>query len=204
MASAKGPARARPPRIPPLPPSERSGEIRDLLDRTRGASGPDSNIFTTLVRSPQLFRRWLGFSGRLADGVLSARDRELAILRTAANCEAEYEWGQHEQMASSCLRPDEIARVLAGPDHPGWSDWERTLLRAADELHGRYCITDATWEALATAYDDEALIEFVMLVGHYHLLAMALRTFGVELDAGLSGFPERETERSFHPDEPGD
>jgi hypothetical protein len=28
-----------------------------------------------------------------------------------------------------------------------------------------------------------------MLVGHYHLVAMALNAFGVELDDGLEGFP---------------
>lgn len=166
------------------------GEIRRLLDKTRGASGPDANIFTTLVRSPELFRRWLGFSGRLLDGVVSPRERELVVLRTACNCEAEYEWGQHARIAAGLLSEEEIARVVDGPDHPGWGDWERTLLRAADELHERYCITDSTWERLAARYDDGALIEFVMLVGHYHLLAMALRSLGVELDEGLPGFPD--------------
>jgi hypothetical protein len=29
-----------------------------------------------------------------------------------------------------------------------------------------------------------------MLVGHYHLVAMTLNSLGVELDEGLSGFPQ--------------
>ena len=46
-----------------------------------------------------------------------------------------------------------------------------------------------TWEALAETYDTEQLIEATMVVGHYHMLAFALNTFGVELDDGLEPLP---------------
>ena len=62
-----------------------------------------------------------------------------------------------------------------------------TLLHAADELHATSTLSDATWAALAERYDTEQLIELPMLVGHYHLVAMALNSFGVELDEGLHG-----------------
>ena len=29
-----------------------------------------------------------------------------------------------------------------------------------------------------------------MLVGHYHLVAMTLNSLGVQLDSGLTGFPQ--------------
>lgn len=80
------------PRVAPLPRAERVGTTRELLD---ASFQPDANIFATLVRAPSLYRRWLPFGGRLANGKLPARDRELLILRTGWNCSAEYEWGQH-------------------------------------------------------------------------------------------------------------
>ena len=85
----------RPLRIAPVPPVERTGQVRELLDTARVGTGPDANIFATLVRAPGLFRRWLPFGGKLLAGKLPARDRELLILRTGWNCRAEYEWAQH-------------------------------------------------------------------------------------------------------------
>ena len=181
--------RKRPLRIAPIPPAERTGRVRELLDQAL-VGGRDANVFTTLVRAPGLYRRWLPFGGRLLAGKLPARDRELLILRTGWNCGAEYEWAQHVRIARDCgLTADEIERVVLDPAAGGWEPFDATLLRAADELHVSSTLTDLTWSELAERYDTEQLIELPMLVGHYHLVAMALNTFGVELDEGLEGFP---------------
>ena len=152
---------------------------------------PASNIFDTLVRHPGLFRKWLPLGGKLLAGKLPARDRELLILRTGWHCRAAYEWGQHVGIARSAgLTDDEIARVVAGPDDPGWTAFDRTLLTAADELHADACIADSTWAALADQYDDRQLIEVPMLVGHYHMVAFALNSLGVQREEGVPGLPE--------------
>jgi alkylhydroperoxidase family enzyme len=178
------------PRIPPVPPEERTSQVRDLLDQAVAGADGDANIFTTFVRAPGLFRRWLPFGGKLLKGKLPARDRELLILRTGWNCGAEYEWAQHARLALSCgLSADDVARVILGPDADRWGGFDATLLRAADELHSDWVISDATWAALAERYDTQQLIEVPMLVGHYHLVAMTLNTLGVQLDEGLTGFP---------------
>ena len=177
-----------PPRIAPLPPEARDEAVRALLDRVGVASG-DANIFTTLVRAPDLFRRWLPFGGALLNGSLAPRLRELLILRTGWNCRAEYEWAQHVLLGRAAgLHDEEIDRV-ASPALDGWSTLDRALLSAADELHRDYRIGDATWATLTEHFGTEQLIEIPMLVGHYHLVAMTLRTLGVELDQGLVGFP---------------
>jgi alkylhydroperoxidase family enzyme len=179
------------PRIPPVPPEERTGQVRELLDAAVTGAATDANIFTTFVRAPGLFRRWLPFGGKLLNGKLPARDRELLILRTGWNCGAEYEWAQHARLALSCgVSASEIERVVQGPDADGWDDFDAALLRAADELHADAIIGDATWAELAQRYDTPQLIEVPMLVGHYHLVAMTLNTLGVQLDEGLKGFPQ--------------
>jgi hypothetical protein len=59
-------------RIPPLPEAEWTDEVRELLPKGR----QPLNIFTTLVRHPQLFKRWTVFGGHiLSKSTLSARDR---------------------------------------------------------------------------------------------------------------------------------
>lgn len=177
------------PRIPPLPAGERDSQANELLAQADAGIGT-ANIFTTLVRHPGLFRKWLPFGGKLLNGKLPARERELLILRTGWNCRAEYEWGQHVVIGRRAgLRDDEISRVPAGPDQPDWSPADATLLRAADELHESARIGDATWSALASVYDEHQLIEVCMVVGHYHMVGFTLNSLGVERDEGVPGFP---------------
>ena len=46
-----------------------------------------------------------------------------------------------------------------------------------------------TWSSLGARYDDEQLIELLMLVGHYHLVAMTLNSLGVEPEPGFESLP---------------
>ncbi|MBV8981843.1 MAG: carboxymuconolactone decarboxylase family protein [Acidimicrobiia bacterium] len=178
------------PRIPPITPEERDEQTRELLGDL-GVTGPASNIFDTLVRHPGLFRKWLPFGGKLLSGKLPPRDRELLILRTGWLCRSAYEWGQHVLIARAAgVTDDEIARVVEGGGAEGWDPFESTLLRAADELHDDACIGDTTWAALRERYDERQLIELVMLVGHYHMVAFTLNTLGVQREAGVPGLPE--------------
>lgn len=183
-------------RIDPLPEAEWSDDVRSILDATPpglGARLGDNNIFTTFARHPDLFRAWLPFGGFLLQGAtLSARDRELLILRTAVNCASSYEWGQHVRIAERIGMPrEEIDRVAAGPDAPGWAQRDALLLRAADELHAASKISAPTWAGLAAAFGDDrrVLLEIPFLVGHYHLVAYALNSAEVELDDGLEPLP---------------
>ena len=181
-------------RIPPLAESEWDDELAPILQaQPPGLDGRlgDNNIFPTFARHKQLFQAWLPFAGfLLSRGVLSARERELLILRTGYNCSAPYEWGQHVRIAEGIgITRDEVLRVADGPDAAGWSAADAALLRAADELHERAKISDATWAALGEHHDEQGLIEIAMLVGHYHLVAFTLNSLEVQLDDGLEGLP---------------
>jgi alkylhydroperoxidase family enzyme len=182
-------------RIPPLSEPEWPDELRSVLDSTpRGMGGVrlgENNIFTTLSRHERLTRAWLPFAGvLLGAGVLPARERELLILRTGYNCDSAYEWGQHVRLSESLgIAREEIMRVAEGPQADGWSPSDASLLRAADELHERAKISESTWSELSESYDERALIELTMLVGHYHMVAFALNSLEVELDEGLEGLP---------------
>lgn len=150
------------------------------------------NIFRTLARHPKLLKRWLVFGNHvLMKSTLPARERELLILRTGVRCRCEYEWGQHAVIARQIgLSEEEIRRVTQGPDEPGWAPFDAALLRAADELHDDYAISDATWSKLSEKYGTPQLMDVVFTVGQYKLVSMALNTFGVELDPGVEGFPQ--------------
>ena len=46
-------------------------------------------------------------------------------------------------------------------------------------------VSDATWKALAAELDEQQLMDLVFTVGAYEILALAFRSFGVELDDDL-------------------
>lgn len=64
-------------------------------------------------------------------------------------------------------------------------EYERDLLRAADELHDGHRISDATWTALSANYDTQQLMDIVFTCGQYTLVSMFLNTAGVEIDEGI-------------------
>lgn len=159
------------------------------LGRATGGSPP--NIFTTLARHRGLFRRWLWFAGALMPGgKLPRADSELVILRVAHNADCEYERGHHERLGRRAgLSDEEIGRVRRGPAEDGWSRRQRMLLAAADEIHEQGRIGEELWSRLAAELDDVRLIELCMLIGHYEMLAITLRSLEVlpERPAGRLG-----------------
>jgi alkylhydroperoxidase family enzyme len=177
------------PRIHPLPPEEWDDETRTIL----GGAPFDRplNIFGTLARHPKLLKRWLVFGNHvLGKNTLSARDREILILRTGWKCSSPYEWGQHVVIGrASGLTDDEVTRISQGADAAGWDARDALLVRAADELHERQMISDDTYAALAKEYNEQQLLDIVFTVGQYHLVSMALNTFRVERDDGATGVP---------------
>ncbi|MHB8670277.1 MAG: carboxymuconolactone decarboxylase family protein [Acidimicrobiales bacterium] len=173
-----------------MEPADRTEAQRELLSALGGAGA--LNIFSTLVRAPGLFRRWIPFGGKLLQGSkLPARDRELVILRVSWRCRAPYEWAQHVAIATDAgLSAEEIRRVATGPEGVGWSQSDTTLLTAVDQLLDDYCINDATWRALSSVYDEQQLIELPMLAGHYALLAGTLNSLGVQTEGPLPALGE--------------
>ncbi len=154
------------------------------------------NALGVLARHPELTTAFHTFNGHiLFSTTLTPRQRELLVLRVAAVRRAEYEWTQHVVLAGDAgVTPEEIRRIAEGPEAEGWSPLDRAFVSAVDELLRDARIDDPTWVALAGELDEQQLMDVVFTVGAYDLIAMAFRTFGVELDADLE---QVETSFSF-------
>ena len=178
------------PRVEPVDAADVEGESKELLARVQREDGVP-RIFRTLVRHPKLLKRWIVFGNHiLAKSTLPPRERELLILRIGWLCKAEYEFGQHVRIGRSAgLSDEEIERIGVGPDAPGWSSADATLLRAVDELHADAFISDATWQELAQRYEVPQLMDVVFTVGQYNMLGMALNSLGVQPESPVDGFP---------------
>jgi len=143
-------------------------------------------ILPVIARQERLLEPFLAWASALAlDGVLPRRDSELLALRAAHNCSSPFEWEHHCVYARAAgITDDELARIAEGPG-AGWVPHEAALLQAADELDRRANVSDATWAELADHYEPAALVELVIIVGHYTMLSMLANTAEVPTDAEL-------------------
>jgi AhpD family alkylhydroperoxidase len=183
------PVQARRPPAPRVAPGGRReiglvNSVIALIARRVAHTRRPPRVFTTLARHRRVFRAWLRFAGRLMPGgTLPRAHTELVILRVSVNCGCDYEWDHHVALGRRAgLRDEQIARVADGPEADGWTDQERALLRAVDELASDRVIAEATWTALRASYDERQLIELCLLAGHYEMLAGTLNSLGVQPD----------------------
>ncbi|MEO6248216.1 MAG: carboxymuconolactone decarboxylase family protein [Sphingomicrobium sp.] len=150
-------------------------------------------IMRTMLRHPALFvcQTALGIE-LLGRGSLPPRDRELAILRMGWLCQAPYEWGEHVLIAKKVgVTSEEIERITIGSTAPGWSDHDRTILRAVEELRDTAMISDATWATLSDTFDEQQMIELPILIGQYQAVAYYQNSLRLRLHDGNLGLDAR-------------
>jgi alkylhydroperoxidase family enzyme len=186
------------PRIEPVDlgrlDADQRAALSPFLDNGGGKVGGGRvlNIFRTLAHAPKALTAFLGWGSYILSrhNALSARDRELVILRTGYNCRSGYEWTQHKRIGlDSGLTADEIQRIKDGPDADGWSDIDRAMLRATDDLTSNHFVSDASWAALAPL-GDKGRMDLVMTVGQYTQVSMMLNSFGIQVEDGWEVDPD--------------
>ena len=187
--------RLREPRVAPLPETQWTAEHRARAARY----APEvriGNAFRTLLHVPELVDAVMPFIiYTTSDSTLTARHRELLILRTAWLCQNSYLWADHVPTARTAgVTTEEMRRVARGPTAPGWEPFEATLLQLADELFRNSSVRDATWAALDARYDLYHLVDAVLTVNQTTLLSMLFNSLGVQ--------PDDSTMARFPPDVP--
>ncbi|MGK2317684.1 carboxymuconolactone decarboxylase family protein [Gordonia rhizosphera] len=135
-------------------------------------------LLATLVRNPPLAEAYLTFNAYLLrQSTLSARYREIAVLRVVHRQRCGYLWTHHVPIAQSAgLTMDDLADIATG-HMPATAD--RLVITATDELLDRAQISTGTWDALEKWLDERQRMDLVFVVGCYGLLATAVNTFGV-------------------------
>jgi 4-carboxymuconolactone decarboxylase len=121
---------------------------------------------------------------------LEPRYRELLILRTGWDAQAEYEWAQHVGSVGRAREKGlDPVKIAQGASAAGWDPFEVTLINAADELYRDSVISDRTWNAMAEKFDTTMLINATITAANYRMVSMALNALGVQIDPGDERFP---------------
>jgi alkylhydroperoxidase family enzyme len=171
-------------RIPYPDPSQAPDAVSDAL----GAL-PPLNIFRMLAHAETALRPFLRFGGAvLQDLQLDPKLRELAILQVAARAEAEYEWVQHVAIGLAVgLTEDQIAAVERGAidTDPALGSAERAVLTFTAELLETPRVSDETFAAVSAHLSPREIVELMLTVGNYLMLARVMTTLELELDEAV-------------------
>jgi 4-carboxymuconolactone decarboxylase len=176
--------------LTPLPAGEWDDRARaalaSLIPADRANPTGAGNVLSTLVRHPDLVGAYLPFNAYLLrDSTLSPRVREVALLRVVYRGDCEYLWSHHIPIAARAgLSPEDIAAIRSGD---GAEPLDQLVIRAVDDLTAHSTITQPTWDELGTVFGDQQRMDLVFTIGGYLLLALAVNTFGIQPEHGVSG-----------------
>ena len=170
--------------------NEDDRRIFDRIAETRGGIEPDTpmpNSFRALMNSPKAAEAvgQLGEYLRLNTS-LDPTVREIAIISVARHTNSDYEWAHHEPIARQVgVRPEVIESVRTGRAPMGLPAKEGVFAQAAKELVVNGDLTERTFQAIEHLLGPQGAVDFVVLVGYYAMLSVALRALGIEMEDHL-------------------
>jgi 4-carboxymuconolactone decarboxylase len=168
-------------RLPYVDAATAPEPVREVLDRV-----PPLNIFRMMANADTAFRPWIRWGAvLLSDLALDAALRELAILRVARlTPHAEYEWVQHVPIAKAVGVSDAQVRALERdePEADCFSPDERLVLRFTTEVLRDARASGETFAAIARLLSPREIVELLMVIGQYMMVARVMATTDMELD----------------------
>lgn len=182
-------------RLPiPKPPYEPG--VAEQIERWKAGSQLSTpEIFEAFHIHPDLAARTgvLG-AGFLGHNLLGTRDREIVIDRVTGSHGAEHEWSLHASIFGSAvgLTEEQLDSTVTGPDaEPDlWPADELRLMEIVDELAATTNLGEESWAFLCDRYDDEQIVEFVVLVGWYRTVSSMCNVLQIPAHPQCRPFPE--------------
>ena len=192
----------KPPRIEPSRAEEVLAPARQLMAKISGAASgkatpvPDEHIpemLLTAMCNRELFELLVNVSVQLLkNSSFELRDRQLLILRVGWLQQIPYIWGEHVIVSKRVgFSSEDIEQVIVGSSSDHWTEHERALLQAAEELIDTAMISDATWDVLARDFGEKQLFELPVLVGQFSTVGYFQNALRIRLSAGNQGLLSR-------------
>ncbi len=183
------PAKQKPARLPSIPAEALSERQKQLMEAIR--TGPRGRVsqggpFGVYLHAPEfgdLVQR-LGAHCRYKTGV-APRLSEFAILCTARQWRAQYEWHAHAAIAEKAgVAPETIRDVKAARAPKKAPKDERAIYDFVAELYKTRRVSERTYKRVQAILGDVATVELVGILGYYATVAMMLDVFRVPLPEG--------------------
>lgn len=151
-------------------------QLFPLTDSDGALNGP----FGAMLHAPGLGAalQELGAAVRYRSS-LTDREREIAILQVAAATACEFEQWAHERVGRAVgVTADEVGALARGVDFSTTPHEDAVRSLTATTLAGDD-LTDEEFTALAGVLTSQEIVEVVILVGYYRLLAQVMQVFDI-------------------------
>ena len=159
------------------------------------------NIFLLLGHSSGLFPPLMGVIGGCFDSnirTLPLLDWQLIVLRTATTLGAQYEYDVNRPVANvygmAQAKIDAIDTKMSAEDVKSgegpWTDRDRIILRIVDEQLETYTNEPETIQAAKKILTVEELVEVLIILGTYAMIARVIRGLKIDDDAEIPGLED--------------
>ena len=167
-------------RLPYVDPEKAADQVRETLERLP----VKLNIFRMMAHAETSFRPMMALGmSILAQQQLSAKLRELVILRVGSLSNARYEWVQHVPIALAAgATKAQVAALEHGDVEGPFDALERVVLRFTTEVVKQVRASDETFAALSALVSPREVVELVLTIGYYMMIARLLETTAVDMD----------------------
>lgn len=172
------------PRIEPIDVEAASAEVQKVFQ----ALPVQLNIFRMMAHAPNSLRPLLSLgSSILAAQQLDPELREYAVLLAAQSYGGRYEWIQHVPIAAACgATAEQLDALEAGHlSADCFSDKEQAFLVFVDESAKKVRCSDATFAAMGKHFSDREIVETILTIGFYQMLARLTECTDTELDEAV-------------------
>jgi hypothetical protein len=78
------------------------------------------------------------------------------------------------------LAPEIFRPIQVGAGDPYFTDFERVLIRATEELVQDKILGEASWRSLMAEWSNQQMLDFLFTVGAYVTIAGVMRSTGAE------------------------
>ena len=138
--------------------------------------------YRAYVRNPDLAPKLSALSDYLRwNTSLPPRLSELAILITARQWTAQYEWFAHYPLAlKGGLDPKVAGDIAAGKRPDNMKDDEAALYDLAIALYRDKKVSDPVYKAALEKFGERGIMDIIGIIGYYDLVSMTLITMQAE------------------------
>ncbi|HEX3804419.1 MAG TPA: carboxymuconolactone decarboxylase family protein [Solirubrobacteraceae bacterium] len=176
-------------RLPILTPEDMTPRQQELSDRISGKRGGTRGPFLCWLHSPELCDKVeaLGAFVRF-ESSLDLSLRELILLISARNFDAQYSWNAHIDRCVEAGVGREALEQIARKERPDFGD-ERdqdVVYRFCTELLTEHFVSDETFAEAHELFGSQGCVDIIGTLGNYSMLALCLNAFQVDLQ------PDRE------------
>jgi len=124
---------------------------------------------------------------QVAAAIVAPRLNELAILITAREWSAQFEWYAHQQLATKAgLSPEVTQAIAEGRRPPQLQRDEAIVYDFCTELLRTRNVSDATYQAALKAFGERGIVDLIGASGYYGLVSMVLNVARYPLPDGVA------------------